>query len=85
MEPIYCFQPIPWEGWDHISFNGKFRDECLNDLYFNNLTHARAVIAEWRRDYNEARPHSGIGRMPPAEFATRHRLGLNNTPELRIV
>ena len=56
------------------SFNGKFRDECLNDHYFNNRAHARAVMAEWRRDYNEARPHSSLGRMPPAEFAARHRL-----------
>jgi len=67
------------------SFNGKFRDECLNDNYFNNLEHARAVIAAWRRDYNEARPHSGIGRIPPAEFATRYRSGSNNGTELRIV
>jgi len=36
------------------SFNGKFRDECLNDHYFTNLAHARVVIAAWRRDYNEA-------------------------------
>lgn len=56
------------------SFNGKFRDECLNDHYFHNLAHARAVISHWRRDYNEARPHSSLGRMPPAEFAARHRL-----------
>ena len=56
------------------SFNGKFRDECLNDHYFHSLAHARAVIAEWRRDYNEARPHSSLGRIPPAEFAARHRL-----------
>lgn len=55
------------------SFNGKFRDECLNDHYFTNLAHARAVISDWRRDYNEARPHSSLGRIPPAEFATRHR------------
>jgi putative transposase len=55
------------------SFNGKFRDECLNDHYFNNLAHARAIIGEWRRDYNEARPHSSLGRMPPAEFAARYR------------
>lgn len=67
------------------SFNGKFRDECLNDHYFNNLAHARAVIAEWRRDYNEARPHSAIGRMPPAEFAARHRLRSDHGPELTIV
>ena len=55
------------------SFNGKFRDECLNDHYFTNLTHARAVINDWRRDYNESRPHSSIGRIPPAEYAARHR------------
>jgi len=67
------------------SFNGKFRDECLNDNYFNNLEHARAVIAAWRRDYNEARPHSGIGRIPPAEFAARYRSGSINSTELRIV
>ena len=67
------------------SFNGKFRDECLNDNYFNNLEHARAVIATWRRDYNEARPHSGIGRIPPAEFAARYRSGSINSTELRIV
>jgi transposase InsO family protein len=47
------------------SFNSRFRDECLNDHYFNNLAHARAVIGEWRRDYNEARPHSSIGRYRP--------------------
>jgi putative transposase len=55
------------------SFNGKFRDECLNDHYFNTLAHARALIAEWRRDYNEARPHSSLGRIPPAQFAAQHR------------
>jgi putative transposase len=55
------------------SFNGKFRDECLNDHYFTNLAHARAEINTWRRDYNETRPHSSLGRIPPAEFAARHR------------
>jgi putative transposase len=63
------------------SFNGKFRDECLNDHYFNNLAHARAVIADWRRDYNERRPHSSIGRIPPAEFAARHRQGTTTTDQ----
>ena len=67
------------------SFNGKFRDECLNDHYFRTLEHARAVISIWRRDYNEARPHSGIGRIPPAEFAARFRSGSSNATELRIV
>ena len=67
------------------SFNRKFRDECLNDHYFSNLAHARAVIAAWRRDYNEARPHSSLGRLPPAEFAARHCSGSINDTELRIV
>jgi putative transposase len=60
------------------SFNGKFRDECPNDHHFNNLAHARALIGQWRRDYNENRPHSSLGRMPPAEFAARHRLLAGN-------
>ena len=40
----------PSRGQAHISFNGKFRDECLNDHYFTNLEQARAVISAWRRD-----------------------------------
>ena len=55
------------------SFNGKFRDECLNEHWFTSLAQAREVIAEWRRDYNEVRPHSSCGRAPPARFAASHR------------
>jgi putative transposase len=51
------------------SFNGKFRDECLNEHWFQTLQQARETIAHWRRDYNEVRPHSSIGRIPPARFA----------------
>jgi putative transposase len=51
------------------SFNGKFRDECLNEQYFTSMAHARAVIASWRRDYNEQRPHTALGGRTPAEFA----------------
>ena len=46
------------------SFNGKFRDECLNEQWFQTLPQARPCIAEWRRDYNEVRPHSSLGRIP---------------------
>jgi putative transposase len=60
------------------SFNGRFRDECLNDHWFTSLTEARATVAAWRRDYNECRPHSAIGYLTPAEFAARHR---NDSPE----
>ncbi|HET6397298.1 MAG TPA: IS3 family transposase [Pseudoxanthomonas sp.] len=55
------------------SFNGKFRDECLNEHWFTSLAQARQVIADWRRDYNEVRPHSSCGRIPPAQFAANHR------------
>ncbi len=55
------------------SFNGRFREECLNEHWFETLQQARTAIAAWRRDYNEVRPHSSIGRIPPAQFAEQHR------------
>ncbi len=55
------------------SFNGKFRDECLNEQWFETLHQARTAIAAWRQDYNEVRPHSSVGRIPPARFAELHR------------
>jgi len=51
------------------SFKGKFRDECLNEHWFRTLAEARAIVAAWRMDYNEARPHSALGYRTPAEFA----------------
>ncbi len=45
------------------SFNGKFRDECLNEHWFTTLAHARAVIAAWRQGYNEQRPHSALNYL----------------------
>ena len=53
------------------SFNGKFRDECLNDHWFIGLADARKTIEEWRRDYNEERPHSALNYLTPVEFAAR--------------
>lgn len=55
------------------SFNGKFRDECLNEHWFETLPQARTTIADWRQDYNEVRPHSSCKRMSPAKFAALHR------------
>jgi putative transposase len=60
------------------SFNGRFRDECLNDQWFTSLAQARILIAGWRRDYNEVRPHSALDYLTPAEFAARHRV---NSPD----
>jgi len=51
------------------SFNGKFRDECLNEHWFRTLAEARTIVATWRMDYNQARPHSALGYRTPAEFA----------------
>lgn len=55
------------------SINGKFRDECLNEHWFHTLSHARAVIGQWRIDYNQCRPHSRLGYKTPAEAATQLR------------
>ena len=53
------------------SFNGRFRDECLNEHWFESLNEARAVIEKWRSDYNGYRPHSSLGDITPEEFAER--------------
>nr|WP_186017013.1 IS3 family transposase [Burkholderia gladioli] len=54
----------------HIeTFNGSFRDECLNLHWFETLGEAKAIIEAWRRDYNESRPHSALKDLVPAEFA----------------
>ena len=53
------------------SFNGKFRDECLNENWFLTLQEAREKTEAWRRDYNQARPHSALGYQTPEEFAAR--------------
>jgi len=51
------------------SFNGRLRDECLNESYFTSLSDAHLTIEAWRKDYNETRPHSSLGDLTPAEFA----------------
>ena len=53
------------------SFNGRLRDELLNETLFRSLTHARAHIEAWRIDYNEERPHTSLQGLTPTEFATR--------------
>ncbi|WP_422920748.1 IS3 family transposase [Rhizosaccharibacter radicis] len=53
------------------SFNGRLRDECLNETLFVSLRHARSVLRLWHDDYNDVRPHSGIGGLTPADAAKR--------------
>ena len=64
------------------NFNGKFRDEHLNECWFQTLHQARVAVAAWRTDYNEVRPHSSLGRMPPARFAELHRQRAGDAAQL---
>jgi putative transposase len=58
----------PWQNGANESFNGRFRDECLNVEWFRSLREARVVIETWRRHYNEVRPHSRLRYQTPIEF-----------------
>jgi len=51
------------------SFNGRLRDECLNEHVFGSLAEARRLIEAWREDYNRVRPHGSLGGRTPEEFA----------------
>ena len=53
------------------SFNGRLRDECLNEHLFPTLLHARTSIESWRRDYNEERPKRALGGLTPAQYAAQ--------------
>jgi len=59
----------PWENGYIESFNGKLRDELLNREIFTTLTEAKVLIADWRKEYNQVRPHSAKGYKPPAPEA----------------
>ena len=56
----------PWENGYIESFNSKLRDELLNGEIFTTLTEAKILIEQWRREYNQVRPHSALGYRPPA-------------------
>jgi len=58
------------------SFNGKLRDECLNETLFEDLNHAQAILAKWKWDYNMIRPHSSLNGKTPIEFAHNEPAGL---------
>ena len=61
----------PWQNGKIESFNGKFRNECLNVEWFRSRAEAKVVIETWRRHYNGVRPHSGLNYLTPAEFVAR--------------
>jgi len=67
------------------SFNGRLRDELLNETLFVSLPHVRAVLAEWKEDYNRVRPHSSIGNLPPAVFAAKSAPAMQRGGALRAI
>ena len=56
------------------SFNGRLRDECLNENLFSSLDEAREILRKWKEDYTQIRPHSALGNCAPAEFAMKIKL-----------
>lgn len=65
----------PWQNGTCESFNGKFRDECLSVEWFRSREEARVLIEQWRRHYNEDRPHSALGNLTPAVYAAKLAAG----------
>lgn len=67
---IYIEPGKPYQNGCVESFNGKLRDECLNEHWFLNLSEAREIVENWRQDYNEARPHSALNGRSPSQWAS---------------
>ena len=63
----------PWQNGTNESFNGRFRDECLNTEWFRSRREAAVLIETWRQHYNTVRPHSTLGYLTPDEFRRKFR------------
>lgn len=63
------------------SFNGRLRDECLNEHWFMSITHARTVIEAWRQEYNDERPKKSLGGLTPAQYAKQLAARPSTMPE----
>jgi putative transposase len=72
---LYIDPGSPWQNPFGESFNGRFRDECLNLEVFLNVTEAAVISGQWRQHYNHDRPHSSLGYLTPAEFIAVCRAG----------
>jgi len=66
---LFIERGSPWENGYIESFNGKLRDELLNREIFTTLTEAKILIEQWRKEYNQVRPHSALNYRPPAPEA----------------
>jgi transposase InsO family protein len=69
IKTLYIDPGSPWQNGFVESFHGRFRDECLNREQLWTLTEARVVIEDYRREYNQVRPHSKLGYSSPKRFA----------------
>lgn len=70
----------PWQNGNNESFNGKFRDECLSMEWFRNRIDAKIVIEQFRRHYNQTRPHSSLGNLTPEQF--KQKVLSTNQPQV---
>ncbi len=68
----------PMQNGSIESFNGRFRDELLNEHVFPTIFHARAAIEAWRIDYNTSRPHTSLAGLTPAEFIEQYQKTSNS-------
>ncbi|MCR4392728.1 MAG: integrase core domain-containing protein, partial [Candidatus Acetothermia bacterium] len=71
---IYIEPGSPWENPYIEGFHGTLRRECLDRYAFESVQEAQEIVAAWREEYNEDRPHSALGYLTPAEFAQQCRL-----------
>ena len=78
VEPVFIEPGSPWQNGFSESFNGKLRDECLNEEIFWSRAEAQVVIDWWRTSYNQERPHSSLGFKTPAEVAALSNEGRRN-------
>ena len=62
------------------SFNGRFRDECLNEHWFRSTAHARCLIENWRIEYNTQRPHSSLNNQAPEQYVYKELLTADSNP-----
>jgi len=80
-QAMYISPGSPWENPYIESFIGKFRKECVDRYLFYTMKEARSIIEDWRNEYNQYRPHSALGYLPPAAFAAQQTLPLPDRQE----
>jgi len=82
VKTLFIEPASPWENGYNESFNGKLRDEVLNQEIFYTLQEAQVIIERWRKEYNTFRPHSSLGYRPPAPEAVLPPSEMNIQPWL---